>query len=97
MSCQRIAFRHQYLSGYGDYVARNIIDNEKNGMYIIDRKTKNFNEAADALTDIMMDVVKLTRRDRISLRYKSEEASLHFDWSNLLKHYTKAYSLAVTR
>lgn len=85
------------LSGYGDYVSRNIIDNEKNGMYIIDRKTKNFNDAANSLTDVMMEVVKLNRRDRISLRYKCEEASLHFDWSNLLKHYIKAYNMAVIR
>ena len=85
------------LAGFGDYVARNIHDHEKNGMYIIDRKTVDFNHAADELTNIMMEVVKLNRRDRIALRYKCEEASLHFDWSNLLKHYNKAYSLAITR
>ncbi len=85
------------LSGFGDYVARNIHDHEKNGMYIIERKTKDFNKAADELTNIMLQVVMLTRRERIALRYRCEEASLYFDWSNLGKYYNKAYNLAINR
>ncbi|MFW6290470.1 MAG: glycosyltransferase [Mariniphaga sp.] len=85
------------LSGFGDYVSRNVHDHEKVGMYIVDRKTKDFNRAADEMANTMMQVVQMPRRERIALRYKCEEASLHFDWSNLGKYYNKAYSLAVTR
>jgi glycogen synthase len=41
--------------------------------------------------------VLLSRRERIALRYRCEEASLHFDWSNLGKYYNNAYNLVLTR
>lgn len=85
------------LSGFGDYVSRNILEHEKHGMYIVDRKTRNFHQTADDLANIMMQVVELNRRERIALRYKCEEASLHFDWSNLGKYYNHAYNLVVKR
>ncbi len=85
------------LAGFGDYVSRNILDNEKLGMYIIDRKDRNFYETADELAAIMYKFVKMTRRERIALRYRSEEASLHFDWSNLGRHYDEAYNMVVKR
>ncbi len=83
------------LAGFGDYVVRNVHEHEKYGLYIIDRKTKDFHKSADELANIMMQFVKLTRRERIALRYRSEEASLHFDWSNLGRYYNKAYNLVV--
>jgi glycogen(starch) synthase len=85
------------LAGFGDYVVNNIPDHEARGMYIIDRTDGNFNRAAEELANILFDFVKKTRRDRISLRYKCEESSLHFDWSNLGKFYDKAYKTALQR
>ncbi len=85
------------LSGFGDYVSRNVLDHDKQGMYIVDRKSRDFNLAADDLAKMMMQVVQMTRRERIAMRYKCEEASLHFDWSNLGKYYNKAYNLVITR
>jgi glycogen(starch) synthase len=85
------------LAGFGDYVSRNIMDNEKLGMYIIDRKSRDFNQTADELAEIMYRFVKMNRRERIALRYRSEEASLHFDWSNLGRFYDVAYNMVVER
>jgi len=85
------------LAGFGDYVSRNIIDHEKQGMYIIDRKSKDFSRAADELANIMLRFVQMNRRERIALRYRSEDASLHFDWSNLGNYYDKAYQMAIQR
>ena len=83
------------LAGFGDYVQKNIPDHEEHGMYIIDRTDGNFNKAAEELANIMFDFVQMSRRDRISLRYKCEEASLHFDWSNLGSFYDDAYKAAI--
>jgi glycogen synthase len=85
------------LAGFGDYVSRNIMDNEKLGMYIIDRKGRDFNQTADELAEIMLRFVQMNRRERIALRYKCEEASLHFDWSNLGRFYDVAYNMVVER
>jgi len=85
------------LAGFGDYVSRYIQDHEKQGMFIIDRKSRDFHRAAEELSEIMFRFVGMTRRERIALRYQCEEASLHFDWSNLGEYYDKAYNLAVER
>ncbi len=85
------------LAGFGDYVVKNIPDHEEKGMYIINRQGHNFYDAAEDLANIMFRFAGLTRRERISLRYKSEESSLHFDWSNLGKYYDEAYKLATER
>ena len=85
------------LAGFGDYVDRNIQGHEKQGMYIIDRKSKDFHQTAEELANILFKFVELTRRERIALRYQCEEASLHFDWSNLGKFYDKAYQMAAKR
>jgi glycogen(starch) synthase len=52
---------------------------------------RNFNDIAEDLANMMFDFVKKSRRERIALRYKCEESSLHFDWSNLGKYYDEAY------
>ncbi len=85
------------LAGFGDYVVNEIPDHDAKGMYIINRRTRNFHDVSEDLANMMFKIVQMNRRERIALRYKCEEASLHFDWSNLGKHYDKAYNLAVER
>jgi len=85
------------VAGFGDYVVNNIPDHDERGMYIINRKGRNFNEIAEDLSNIMFDFVQMSRRERISLRYKCEESSLHFDWSNLGKYYDQAYNMVIER
>lgn len=85
------------VAGFGDYVVNNIHDHDEKGMYIINRKGRNFFDIAEDLANIMFKFVQMSRRDRIALRYKCEEASLHFDWSNLGKFYDKAYNAVVEK
>lgn len=85
------------VAGFGDYVVNSIPDHDEKGMYIINRKGRNFYDIAEDLANMMFDFVQMSRRERIALRYKCEEASLHFDWSNLGKYYDKAYNLVVQR
>jgi glycogen synthase len=85
------------VAGFGDYVVNNIPDHDEKGMYIINRKSRDFNDIAEDLSNMMFKFVEMNRRERIALRYKCEEASLHFDWSNLGKYYDEAYRLVVER
>jgi glycogen(starch) synthase len=85
------------VAGFGDYVVNNIPDHDDKGMYIVNRKGRNFFDIAEDLANNMFKFVQMSRRDRIALRYKCEEASLHFDWSNLGKYYDKAYWAAVDK
>jgi len=83
------------VAGFGDYVVNNIPDHDEKGMYIINRMGRNFFDIAEDLANMMFEFVKKSRRERIALRYKCEEASLHFDWSNLGKYYDEAYRQVV--
>lgn len=85
------------MSGFGDYVKKQIPDHDERGMYIINRMEKDFNQSAEDLANKMLDFVKLTRRERIALRGHCEASSLHFDWNNLGKFYDDAYNMAIKR
>jgi glycogen synthase len=84
------------LSGFGDYVMRYIPNHKELGVFILRRRYKSFHDSAEELANVLFGFVKLDRRERISLRYKSEEASLQFGWRNLRRFYDEAYGRALT-
>jgi glycogen synthase len=85
------------LSGFGAYVQRHIPDAAEQGVLVLNRRTQNFDRAADDLTDYLFNFVKLNRRQRIELRNKTERLGELFDWSQLVKHYHVAHDLALER
>ena len=85
------------LAGFGDYVAKNVKDNIKKGIYVIRRDQRSFHEAAGQLANRMYHYTRLSRRERIDLRNNVESSSVLFDWQNLIKHYDQAYGLALDR
>jgi glycogen(starch) synthase len=85
------------LSGFGDYVINNFPEHDKAGLFIVERKDRDFNQCASQLADIMFRFVQLNRRERISLRNNCEAASPHFDWKNLGKFYDQAYERALQK
>ena len=85
------------LSGFGDYIVKNIDINSKDGMFVINRKQGNFEAAADELTINLYDFINQDRRERIEQRNAAESCSVHFGWKNLTSFYQKAYKLALER
>lgn len=85
------------LSGFGDYILQTMQDNMERGIYVINRKDKNFHEAADQMADYMMNFVQQSRRERITLRNKVESSSELFDWKVLRSYYDRAHDLALKR
>ena len=61
---------------------------------MVDRNGRSFHEAADQLAYQMLSFLKLTRRERIAQRNRVEQTAQHFDWTNLIKFYNKAYDMA---
>lgn len=82
------------LSGFGDYVLNNIPNNEEKGIYVVNRRTQSYHDAAEQLANQLFEFVHQSRRERISQRNRAENASEHFDWQNLGIYYDKAYRLA---
>jgi glycogen(starch) synthase len=85
------------LAGFGDYVSKNFQDHHRNGVYVIKRNKKSFDEAAGQLANRMYSFIRLSRRERIDLRNRVEASSVRFDWKTLNKYYDQAYQLALDR
>lgn len=85
------------LSGFGAYVEKSIPDHEENGLLVLHRRTKNFDEVTNDLVDHLMTLVNMNRRQRIELRNRVERMSEMFDWSILIQHYHAAHELALQR
>lgn len=79
------------LSGFGDYVLKSMPDHEKNGIYVTNRRYNSYYDAAEQLSEQMLNFVKQTRRDRINQRNLTERASVLFDWEYLYEYYKKCY------
>lgn len=85
------------LAGFGEYVMNTMENPEERGLYVINRRSQNFDLAANQLADKLFSVIQMMRKDRITQRYVLERESEHFDWRNLTSYYNDAYELALTR
>ena len=85
------------LSGFGDYVQKNVPQHEEKGIFVVRRQERTFDQAAEELTDMLWNFVILSRRERISQRNRVESSADIFDWKNLRVYYDRAYGLALER
>lgn len=85
------------LSGFGAYVERNISDNQSQGVLVLKRRTRSFDQCADDLAEYLFNFTQQNRRQRIELRNRVERLSELFDWSVLTRHYHEAHDLALER
>ncbi len=67
------------------------------GLMILKRRGRSFGEAAGDLARHLLEVCKMDRRDRITLRNQVERSSWEFDWSVLGTAYDHAHDLALIR
>ena len=85
------------LSGFGAYVQRHIPEHQEQGIVVLDRRTKGFDQSVDDLVEYLLNFVKLSRRQRIELRNRVERMSEMFDWSVLIDYYNEAHDTALER
>lgn len=85
------------LSGFGDFMMQLMRDYENVGVYVVNRRKKSFEQAAEQLADIMFKFVTMSRRDRIMQRNRVENISDVFDWTNLRAYYDTAHDLALKK
>ncbi len=85
------------LAGFGSYVNQMLPDREKVGLYVVERRRRDWNAAADQLADVLFRFCQLNRRERILLRNNTENFAVHFDWRNLGERYHEAHRMALDR
>lgn len=84
-------------SGFGDFIMQIMRDYENRGIYVVNRKTQTFDEAANQLADILFRFVRMNMRDRIQQRNRVESIAEVFDWTNLRSYYDTAHDLSLKR
>jgi len=85
------------LAGFGNYIEQAFPNTEQHGLYLIHRKNRTYDEAANQLADVLFSFVQKERADRIATRYKLQDAAENFDWQQLARHYERAYDLVLER
>ncbi len=85
------------FAGFGDFVYSETEGGIKDGVQIVDRVFKSFDESSQQLADMLHNFVNTTAHQRITQRNKSEAFSTIFDWEELIRFYDEAYSLALSK
>jgi len=55
------------LTGFANFITRRVSDPEANGLFIVDRRFKSFEEGKGHMASIMYRYSQLTRRQRIQV------------------------------
>jgi glycogen(starch) synthase len=85
------------LSGFGAYTQRHVERASDQGICVLNRRTRGFEQTTDNLVDYLYNFCQLNRRQRIELRNKTERLGELFDWSALATHYHHAHDMALHR
>lgn len=83
------------LSGFGSYLLGRAPDCRDQGLYVVKRKNTSFDAAAEELTRFLLDFCRLDTRQRIALRFNSQELAEQFDWKQLIGYYGRAHAMAL--
>lgn len=71
------------LSGFGCFMQEHIADPMSYGIYIVDRRFISLEATVQQLAQYMFDFARLSRRQRIIQRNRTERLSDLLDWRNL--------------
>ncbi|XP_025196228.1 glycogen [starch] synthase [Melanaphis sacchari] len=78
------------LSGFGCFMAQHIADPLSYGIYIVDRQNISVEESVRQLAQYMYDFARMSRRQRVIQRNRTERLSDLLDWRNLGIYYRQA-------
>ncbi|TGZ32229.1 Glycogen [starch] synthase [Temnothorax longispinosus] len=84
------------LSGFGCFMQEHIADPMSYGIYIVDRRYIGLEASIQQLAQYMFDFARLSRRQRIIQRNRTERLSDLLDWRNLGIYYRQARIKALT-
>lgn len=85
------------LSGFGCFIEDSVESPADYGLYIVDRRRQSVDDSINQLTQHLFEFCRLTRRQRINLRNRTERLSDILDWKRMGMEYKKARLLAIMR
>ncbi|KAH0560731.1 hypothetical protein KQX54_007707 [Cotesia glomerata] len=85
------------LSGFGCFMQEHIADPMSYGIDIVDRRFTDVESSVQQLANYMFDFTRLSRRQRIIQRNRTERLSDMLDWRNLGIYYRQARMKALVK
>lgn len=71
------------FQGFGCFMDQHIADPMSYGIYIVDRQNISVEESVRQLAQFMYDFARMSRRQRVIQRNRTERLSDLLDWRNL--------------
>ncbi|GIX40652.1 MAG: glycosyl transferase [Leptospiraceae bacterium] len=84
-------------TGFSLFLRKMLPEHEKYGLFILNRKNTSYIDCTKNLAEIMFQIARMNRRERIELRNRVESISEIFDWRNLIHYYFDAYQSAIQK
>lgn len=75
----------------------NVWNSNRFGVQVLDRIFKSYSESVEALSEMFLSFLKLTKYERIILRNKTSRASVICDWAVMADRYWEAHDLALSK
>lgn len=86
------------LTGFANYMQKKVgMACDEAGIFVVDRRFRNYSESVQQLSAIMQRFTKLNRRQRIEMRNRCERLSEVLDWTILGQEYKAARQKALER
>ncbi|MCA9460107.1 MAG: glycosyltransferase [Nanoarchaeota archaeon] len=77
------------FAGFGKYIKKNI--KEQNGVLILEREGKNFEESSEILYQQLLKFSKMNKKELLNQRIEAKNLSTIFDWKKFAQNYFEAY------
>ncbi|PKS13179.1 hypothetical protein jhhlp_000523 [Lomentospora prolificans] len=79
------------VTGFGLYMEQLLGEGTSDyGVYIVDRRSQDFDSSATQITEYMQQFCKMTHRERATLRHFTEDLSEVLDWEHMELEYDKS-------
>jgi glycogen(starch) synthase len=86
------------LTGFANYLEeKRLIKRDFPGIWILRRRGRKNEEAAKDLAQMMMEIVKMKRIERIQNKYEARVLASHFDWEEMVKNYFEMYEKIIKK
>lgn len=85
------------VSGFGNHMERLLKDVSapEHGLYIVDRRNKDFEEATEQTAEYMHNFCKMKQRERVEQRNRADRLGEFLDWGELHGLYKRARGMAL--
>ncbi len=84
------------LAGYGLFI-RSKLKKGETSISIVHRNNVQYEESVKELENLLYDIYKAKRKERVANKIRAKQLSHLADWNNMIKNYMKAYQMALSK